>query len=106
MPTDRDGAATGALHTIAVGGSLYGMTVVPVPNGDAMLLWLELAASNGFTLFAQAIAPDGTPRAPATLIRKSSDQSRIYAVVDPRGDRALLVFQDGGVRTLPLECVR
>lgn len=106
VPLSRDGVAMGAPRSIAVGGSLYGMTLASVPNGDAILLWLELANPSGFKLFARAIAPDGTPRAPATLVRASSDQSRVYALVDPQGDRALLVFSDGGVRTLPLECVR
>jgi hypothetical protein len=106
VPLDRNGTRTGPPQAHMTTGALYGMTIVPVPNGDALLLWLVLDADNGFSLFAQAVAPDGTARAPATLIRKSKDQSRVYAVVAPEGDRALLVLQDGGVRTVPIACVR
>jgi hypothetical protein len=105
VPVTRNGEAFGPVQTQPATGPLYGMTLASVPNGDAMLLSLVLDAGDQFDLYAQAVAPDGSARSAATLIRTSQEQSRVYAVVAPAGDRALLVFEDGGVRTLPLTCV-
>ncbi len=105
VPVTRDGAPSGPVQTEPATGALYGMTLASVPNGDAMLLSLVLDGASEFDLYAQAVAPDGSARGTATLIRTSQEQSRIYAIVAPAGDRALLVFEDGGVRTLPLTCV-
>jgi hypothetical protein len=105
VPVTQDGAPSGPVQTEPAGGPLYGMTLASVPNGDAMVLSLVLNAANEFELYVQAAAPDGSARGAATLVRTSQEQSRVYAVVAPAGDRALLVFEDGGVRTLPLTCV-
>jgi hypothetical protein len=105
VPVTRDGAPSGPLQGPGRMGPLYGMTLASAPNGDAMLLSLVLDGTSDFDLYAQAVAADGTARGPATLIRTSQEQGRIYAIVAPAGDRALLVLEDGGVRTLPLMCV-
>jgi hypothetical protein len=102
VPLTRDGTIAGALRPVPVAGPLYGMTLASVPNGDAILFWDEATPTNDFKLFVQAIAPDGVPRAPATLVRTTRSSSGVFVVVAPQGDRALVVFEGG--LALPLEC--
>jgi hypothetical protein len=102
VPLTRDGTMAGALHPVAVASPIYGMTLASVPNGDAILFWDELTPTNDFNFFVQAIAPDGMPRALATLFRTTHDSSSVLVVVAPQGDRALVVLEGGFA--VPLEC--
>jgi len=103
-PLTRNGVMAGALQSVPLAGPLYGLSLVSVPNGDAMLFWTENTRANDFNLFVQAIAPDGTPRAPARLFRTTRSTSVVRVVVAPEGDRALVVLEGG--LAVPLKCVR
>ena len=102
---DRDGRENGLVQLVSTTAALYGTLLVPVSGGDVLLLWWQ-DGTGRYDLFAQAMSPSGLPRGPATMLKSQSAAARFYAVADPRGDRAVLVFADDGVRAAELACVR
>lgn len=104
-PYDRDGHPTAPLQSLPFGGAPYEMTIAPVPNGDVLLVTMELAQPSGFDLLARAIAPNGVPRGSSAVVAHPKGTGRVVAVVDPNAERAVLVWADSGLRALSLECV-
>jgi hypothetical protein len=102
LPIDRFGAPTGPLQTVVADKDIYELVVLPVPDGDVLAAWTELEPSNDFATYVVALAPDGTPRGPATLVASPAGEARLRGVVEPNGARALLVT---GMSALPLTCV-
>jgi hypothetical protein len=115
LPVDGDGRATSTPSRLPRPGAgpLYGFTLAPAPNGDALLAFFELVESTSlYDLFVVALAPDGTPRGPVTPLGTFADLGVVRVVVEaPAGLRALLVFSGGlgdtpdGVQALPLGCL-
>ncbi len=105
LPVDRHGAPAGLERAVVTGQTIYGMVVLPAPDGDVLLAWMSLEAGSHFSTYVQALAPDGTARGPATQLETNVDNSRIYGAVAPDGTRALLARQrQDGIVALPLSC--
>lgn len=100
-PLERDAHPNGPQQTIKAGAAIYEMTLAGA--GDVMLASMELAPKSGFDLIVRSVAPDGTPRGPATVVAHPKQTGRIVALIEY--DHALLLWADGGIRALQLECV-
>jgi hypothetical protein len=102
---DRNGIATGVPKIFPIAGSLYGLSLVPVPDGDVILVWLEEtgSGSSNWALSARALGPDGAARGPGTVILEGVEAEPVHGVVEETGGRALVVF---GLQALPLVCGR
>lgn len=105
---DRNGTRRGPPQTFVLAGPLYGLSLVPVPDGDVILVWLEEtgSASAGWALSARALGRDGAPRGPATAVLEGVEAEPVQGAVDQAGARALLLFARGGIEALLLECGR
>jgi hypothetical protein len=88
-------------------GAQYGAVLAPTGDGGALLVWLEdhFMETPEWRLRALALGPDGAPRAEPTLLVSGTHAELGHVVVEPSGERAVLVYDDDtAVRALPLAC--
>jgi hypothetical protein len=104
---DRDGRATAPRQSLAAGGPVYQLTLVPAPGGDVLVTWLELTRDSTFAVRFQVVGPDGAPRGPAGEAPGAYENGALAGVVEGGGSRAvLLASRSDGLATIPLTCAR
>jgi hypothetical protein len=109
-PVDFTGKVVGPVQTEPFVDAPYGVSLSPTPSGDVFVSILEDDVTDGdiWTIYVQERAPDGTPRAPlAALPRPGAefDPGEVTPIVAADGIHALIVYENGGIHTLPLVCV-
>ncbi len=107
LPVDTLGQTAGAAQMVSNASTVYELSIFPVPNGDVLAVWVLLEPTNEMSLYARALAPDGTPRGPERLLSQDVTSAVVYGAVESTGARALLAVttKDGALEALPLMCV-
>jgi len=108
LPIEEDGQPLSlTVQTVTTDAPIYELSLFTQPNGDVMVVWMVLdEQTNDFSLHARVIAPDGTPRGPATLLSNDVTSFQVHGAVESTNARALLTFvtKDGTIEALPLTC--
>jgi hypothetical protein len=104
---DHDGQPRGEVIDLPATGALYGVEIASTPDGGAVISWLEMHYNEmpEWRFQIQQVDADAHPRAAPTLAMTGIDIGAPRILVDPSGERAVLIFEDVGVRALPLRCV-
>jgi hypothetical protein len=104
-PVDRSGAPAGPAIQYPSEEPIYGLSVMPAPDGDVLLVSTHLGADNQLRVRVRALAPDGSARGAPTEVGAPPSAERIFGAVSPSGERAILFWRvEDGVQATPLTC--
>ena len=108
LPVDELGHATGPAQTVSTDSPVYEMSLFAAPDGDVLVTWILLEPNGDMSLHARALATDGTPRGPATLLAPQVSSAVVRGAIESTGARALLAVtaRDGSIEALPLTCAQ
>lgn len=101
-----DARPAGPIRDLPARGAQYGLVLTSTPDGGALAMWLEdhFDEPPDWRLLVQALGPDAAPRGEPSRVLEGVNASGMRVLVEGSGERALVVYDDGGPRALPLRC--
>jgi len=109
VPLDPSGAEAGAVTSVPFYDAPYGEALASTPSGDVVVTLLEdaIEMNDTWTIYVQERASDGTPR--GSLLALPSpiggfDPGDVTPIVAADGVHALVLYVNGGIHTVPLQC--
>jgi hypothetical protein len=109
VPLDPTGTEAGPVTTLPFYDAPYGEWLASTPSGDVLVTLLEDAVemNDTWTIYVAELRPDGTPRGSLVALPSPTggfDPADVTPIVAADGVHAVVVYSNGGIHTLPLQC--